>query len=184
MCNPNVQGAEKIEFLKFSISYIENRIKLVDTKANILLAIQIGLLGVLTWFMENLLFSEKALPVPSWGYVLVFLSIIFNVYIVLLLLQTLRPTKYLFSKNTVVKDHDTKTWTMWPQENEIFNKQEFSKRISDLTPNIILGEYENSLFAIRQLVGKKYFYYRYAVLVTKAEIIVISLGLGTFLLTR
>ena len=90
-----MEQAAKSDLLRFAISFIENRIQLVDNKASILLAIQAGFFGIMTWTIEKLFLSHGTLLIPS--YILMIVTAVFAVVIIGFLLQTIRPSRRYLS---------------------------------------------------------------------------------------
>jgi len=84
---------KRVEFLKYAISHIENRIRLIDHKASLLIAIEAALL-ILGKFALTWLYGENKLDTVSCVVVLiVFLLVVLTV---LLLIMAIKPTKCFF----------------------------------------------------------------------------------------
>ncbi|MEW6601825.1 MAG: hypothetical protein AB1499_12710 [Nitrospirota bacterium] len=169
---------DKLEFLKYSVDYIENKINRVDNKANILIAIEAGLFGISTFLMDKLFLSKDKYVCES----ILFLSILFLLTTIIIgyLLQTLRPSTNYLSHRAGIIYYSEDDRLMWPTKRS-FDKERFKQMTENLNDKNIMDELNSSLFVAHQLVTKKYSAYRTAVLLTKYQLIITLIGLILFL---
>lgn len=163
----------KEELLQYSISYIENRIQLVDSKANMLIAIQGGIFGAVTWVIDKLFLSGGEFKILSQ--LLIAATAVFSGMIIINLLQTIRPTKRFFSNQTnagaaSMKNDAVKVGIMWPANSASLSKEAFDELLDNVDEKTATHEFKTSLFVSRRLVFKKYHFYRRAVWLLKIEV--------------
>jgi hypothetical protein len=174
--------AAKFDLLRFSISYTENRIQLVDNKAGILMAIQAGLFGIITWTVDKLFLSRDVLVIPS--YVLMIVTAVFAVVIMGFLLQTIRPVKWFLSLYAGIRKLDGNKGIMWGLSKSLLDDEEFPKKMLELSDDEIELEYVSTLFAVRQLVVRKYTAYRHAVQIAKVGLLFVFTSLIVLIAAR
>jgi len=177
-----MEQAAKSDLLRFAISFIENRIQIVDNKASILLAIQAGFFGIMTWTVEKLFLSHGILLIPS--YILVIVTAVFAVIIIGFLLQTIRPSRRYLCLYASLVELDGKKGIIWGRSKAILDDKEFLQRVSELSDDEIELEYKSTLFAVQQLVDRKYASYRREVLTAKLEMLVLFTSLIGLIVAR
>jgi len=159
------------ENLKYSLDYIEGRIKFVDSKASFLIAVQTGIFAALSFIFDKFFFNKAALGCQPYVFIsgIGFVSAI----IICLLFQTIRPTKSFFTQNIFSKK-ERKFGMLWPDMRNKPDRSSFNENINDYSENDFLEELKNSLYVAQDLVYGKYKYYRYAVLISKYQIFAIG----------
>jgi hypothetical protein len=174
--NNNLDG-KKIEFLKFEIEYLEKRIDLVDKKASFLIAILTFYSSIIYYLLSRqgvfeALASFNQNCLISW----LFLGLlIFFVFIILLLLQTIRVTK-LFSKNLKLDDRDEdENYVMWPTKDYPRSFKRYAKIINNLSSGDIIKNLSKTAHIKLLLIEEKYKRYVLAHLLIKIFILITSL---------
>jgi hypothetical protein len=111
-----ITDKEIIDFLKDAVAYLENRIAIVDNKASILIAVQGIFFALLTYIIKEVFLTAYQSCINVVSYVVLGGAFVIFLPTVLLLLQTIRPSKKFFRLNVPVKDRDNKeeNYVMWP----------------------------------------------------------------------
>ncbi|WP_297519737.1 hypothetical protein [Thermococcus sp.] len=168
------ENNELIEFLKYAHTLLENRINMLDQKANILIGTQTLFFSVFAYFVKNII--EKELQNKAHNFSLIRIvsigeAIIFTITLMLLLL-TLRPTWGLKMRNIKLsKLSNGSNYVIWFSRTFPQSFQDYKQKVDNLTKDDILENYERAHFTALQLIRAKYKYYRWAVVFSKALIL-------------
>lgn len=173
----------KIAFLKYALTYLENRISIVDNKAAILIAIQAGLFAVFGWSRK--LMGVGLLP-PNWpfgiplGSILDFSVTVLTGLTLLFLAQTVRPARYIFCLKSCLhrldeddkeKDHLMGFTKGFPAKCRKQSNEDYEKRVNNLTKSTELRNYQRQHYSALQLLQRKYKHYRWAGVLFKYMIV-------------
>ena len=119
------------EYLWRELAFFENRIAMLDTKASIILAVQMAILGAVVGAVLQLLLSESPAPIAILA-LLLFLGGL-SLVIALLLLHTIRPTKHLLSLRVKgLHGLRARSSLRWRSE---YTPVEFERRMAELAAN-------------------------------------------------
>jgi len=167
---------ENIDFLKANLSQLESRISLVDNKASILVAIQVGFLGLFGLLMKTVFLDNPQLDTPVALVVFVFST---SIVVIILLLQTIQPARMVFwYKVDLFKKKLPDDYLMWFTEKK--TKEEYFANVDKLNDSKILENLKLSNHIHVELLRKKYQAYRFAIFSMK--ILVIGTAIGTIYL--
>ncbi len=153
-----------VDFLKESVTHLENRISLLDNKAGILLAVQGVLIGSVTYAINEIFVSETASSVNTISFIILAVSFALFSVIAVLLLQTIRPAKHYFGFSVGLKEMKIDNYVMWPNSDFPSTPEDYLKTIKALGKSDIGRNYYKLHFNTLQLVRKKYGPYRWATL--------------------
>jgi hypothetical protein len=172
----------KIQFLKYTITYLDNRVHLIDTKASLLIAIQGVFIGLLTFIFKQIFPKNYTSSFKTVGYLIVGVALFFLVSAIISLLMTIRPTRSLLSLRVkmLCDKKLRRNHVMWPLEIDGFPKKEsdYTKRIDTLDFEDIERNYKRTHFVLLQLIRMKYEYYRCSMLLMKISILWSAIGFG------
>ena len=176
----NADNKDKVDFLKYSIEYLEKRIALIDNKANIFI-ISLGVFVVAIMYVMQKIFDFQI--------VLVLFGLAIYLTIIFLLILAIRPTKCFFSLNVSPVKPKVEKYIMWPDNNFPLSTKtdvdykEYAKKIDGLELTDILNNYKKTHFIALQLIDRTYKYYRWAVLFMKILVLwsAISLAIVCFM---
>ncbi len=168
---------DRIDFLKYAIDYVEKRISLVDNKASCLIAIQGGFFALVTYGMG------KILPEGSgcWLQFVSDLNIAVGFGIMalttLLLVGTLRPTRWLLGFWVKPDELGIEQPFLWPSKEFPQSGKEYEEAASELDLEKIEKNCRNRQYVCLQLLRKKYRYYRWAIMLIKILVLWSVVGL-------
>lgn len=175
-----------MDFLKHAIDRLESRISMVDNKAAILIAVSTGLTAVLTFVAEKVLWGRSinayvsAASYPAFAIMLLWLLVV-----VFLLLQTIRPTNWLLGCGAGLSKYRPGLFSLlWPPKGFMLkrkdrpaDRQDYEAALKVL-PKAARADYEQTHFALCQLVRRKYRHYSRAVWLLKSWVLVIFILVG------
>ncbi len=147
----------KIESLRFSIQYINDRIGKIDNKANILIAVQTGTLTAVTWVIEKIFISNNLYVGES--HLAIGINAIISTLVVCILLQTVRPTNWFLGFRVKKKSNDFEQKLNWFNAETNKKASDFKKSLSSFIENMneesLTNEYTNTLCKLQLLASKK-----------------------------
>ena len=175
----NEADEKVIDFLKDAVAYLENRIAIVDNKASILIAVQGIFFALLTYIIKEVFLTTYQSCINVVSYVVLGGAFVIFIPTVLLLLQTIRPSKKFFGLNVPVKDRDKKeeNYVMWPSKKFPTTLDNYINKIDTFDPSKIKENYEIGHFITLQLVRNKYKFYRWAVVGMKILVLWSAIGI-------
>ena len=175
MNNQNEVDKQVIDFLKYGITYLENRISILDNKASILIAVQGVFFAVLTYIIKG----EFLTTIIVGSYVVLGVAFIIFILTVLLLLKTIRPSKYWgFGLEIPFDKLEVENYIIWFDDNKFSTTLDnYHDKVSTLDLSKIQGNYEKVHFITLQLVRNKYRFYRWAALGMKLLVLWSVLGI-------
>jgi len=158
-----------IEFLKYAINYLENRISIVDNKASILIAGLGVFFTLLTYIIKEVFWTHAILKMSCFIFVLLTIAFVIFIIDVLLLLQTIRPTKWLFCLELPITDRykNKENYVMFYRKYFPSELDDYTNKINRFDLSIIKENYEKTHYITLQLVRMKYKFYNPAVLLIK-----------------
>ena len=166
------------KFLKDALSYLEDRIKLVDNKASILIAIQGGLFALVAWVTKEVFWTKTPSIINCASYIFIAIDFIIMILTILLLVQTIRPGKWFFGLEVPIDKRQEKGYVMWFEDGFPRSMEDYRERIDSLDQGRIRANYEKAHYTTLQLVRRKYSCYRWAVVGMKVMIVFSMIGLG------
>lgn len=183
----NKQGKDVIDFLKYSITYLEDRIRLRDNKASILIVVQGVIFGAFTFAIKEILLnpaiSSNKLPgYKELVYIVLGVAFFLSLVTIALLIQAIRPTNRYFGLNIPVNRLEKKHYVMWFHDKFPGTPEDYKKEIEALNESEIKQNYQATHFVHLQLVKRKTQSYKWAVLIMKLSILWIGTGISTLLL--
>lgn len=183
----NKQGKDVIDFLEYSITYLEDRIRLRDNKASILIVVQGVILGAFTFAIKEILLnpaiSSNKLPgYKELVYIVLGVAFFLSFVTISLLIQTIRPTKRYFGLNIPVNRLEKKHYVMWFHDEFPGTPEDYKKEIEALNESEIKQNYQATHFVYLQLVKRKTRPYKWAVLIMKLSMLWIGTGISILLL--
>ena len=132
------------------VKFLEGRILMVDTKANMLIAIEAGLFLVISWVAKEYFLTDYP-KIVKWYLVLYGASM---GAVILLLLWIIRPTKQFLGKRIELDGNQHGNKLIWPGRAP---KHEDFKTIYDgLSEEDIVTELQSMIWVRQQLVRRKY----------------------------
>ena len=162
----------KIDHLRFALTLLENRTDLVDKKASIHIAIQIGIGAVVAGYINRVI-DLFALPRP-FGlmlFLLFIVSFLLAVLSILLFIQTIRPTKYIFGWRCRPNKLNYKLPYLWLVDDYWPTPEEYEDFVNKLDDTTVLNGLKEFHYCDLQLLKRKYIRYSWAVLLMKYMII-------------
>lgn len=165
-----------IEFLRDSVTHLENRINLVDNKADILLAVQGVLIGSLTYAVNEIFITHQSSTINTVSYIFLAVSFFLFTVVALLLLQTIRPSRKFFGLNVPFTEMQINNYVMWPKHNFPSAPENYISTLEGFNDSSIRQNYFKLHFTTLQLVRNKYRPYRWATLAMKISVVWIFLG--------
>ncbi len=169
----------KLQLIKDAHTYLEGRIKFVDTKASFFMAVLGGFFAIIALSAKEMLLSvgaKSVSPTIEIGfYLLMIVTFLLVIITVCCLLQTIRPTRKFLHMTMEVKHTSGKAQhVMWPSKEGGWPQDptDFEKRIQSLDTNGILANYEETLYVSLQLIRNVYNRYRVAALLMKFTVVV------------
>jgi len=160
---------ENTEFFQNVLSYLENRVQMVDNRSNIFLALVIGLLVAYGYITREFFFN-------TGRYVFLGVHTILSLSSCLLFLQTIRPSRYFFWGRAAPEQLACEKYLFWPEHNPniermLKNDEEFKKCFQSFTSQDIFDNYQRAVNAELKIVRAKYRFYRNAVMLLKLLIV-------------
>ena len=155
------------------ITYLENRISLLDNKASILLAIQTLFIGVIYYIAKDYSLPQLQHNLYLYFYSFLYLSTIIFIRSIYLLLQTIRPTKRLSAK---VDTENISESLMWFKKNDQIDFEEFKGRIKQNDKDSFLNSLIVTQYKCIQLNKLKYNYYRKAMRLIRIYLLLNFIG--------
>ncbi|MBN1761652.1 MAG: hypothetical protein JW878_01050 [Methanomicrobia archaeon] len=168
-----------IEFLKYAISYLENRISMVDRKASILIAGLGVFFTLLTYMIQGEFFTLESSDINKSIHIWLGIAFVFFIIDVLLLLQTIRPTKWFFCLELPIIDRykNNENYVMLHRKYFPAELDDYTNKINKFDLSIIKENYEKTHYITLQLVRMKYKFYNPAVLLTKLLVLWVAIGI-------
>ena len=174
----NEADKQVIDFLKDGVAYLENRIALIDNKASILIAVQGVFFAVLTYIIKEVFLTTHQLNINVGSYVVLGGAFVIFILTVLLLLQTIRPSKMIVRLDIPFNKMEVENYIMWFDGNKFpATPDSYRSKISTLDLSKIKGNYEKVHFTTLQLLRNKYRFYRWAALGMKLLVLWSAIGI-------
>jgi len=174
-----------IDFLKDAVAYLENRISIIDNKASILIAVQGVFLGVLTYIIKEVFLTTYQSSINVVSYVVLGGAFVIFIVTVVLLLQTIRPSKMILGLNIPFKKMAVENYIMWFDGDKFpTNPDDYRNKINTLDLSKIRGNYEKVHFTTLQLVRNKYRFYRWAVVGMKLLVLWSAVGVAALVFLK
>jgi hypothetical protein len=152
----NQTETEIIDFLKYGITYLENRIAVVDNKASILIAVQGVFFAVFTYLIKELFLAMHQAIINLVSYVVLGGAFVIFILVVLALLQTIRPSRKIFGLGVPFDDMEIENYIMWFGDGFPTTSDNYSKGVGALALPSIRRNCEKVHFITLQLVRRKY----------------------------
>lgn len=173
---------EDTEFFQNVVSYLENRVQMIDNRSNIFLAVALGLLVAYGYITKEFFYNRG-------GYLFLGIHIILSLSSCLLFLQALRPSRYFFWGSAAPKQLECEKYLFWPEHNPnmdrmLKNDKEFEKCIQNFTKQDIFHNYQRAIHAELKIIKSKYMFYRKAVTLFKFLIVFDIIALLSLLVTQ
>lgn len=177
---PNGTNHDWLDFLKYAISHVEQRIQLIDNKAGLLMGIQGGFF-VLVMFTFKELFSKGDKGSLGAGvYVAILIAFVSAVWAIMLLVMTIKPVKKFCDLEVKVEEGDCENYVMWKRHGFPESADEYRERLEVVkagAPLEVEKNYEEVYFVKLQIIKRKYRYYNRAIKVMRISILGNSLVL-------
>ena len=165
------------EFSTFTISYLENRISLVDQKASIIIALQTLLVGLVTFVFKEYALSIISTVYRHYGFIFQATSIIVGLIPIMYCLQIIRPSDWPFGQPNTKEKHIN--ILMWFSRDQYLSFEELLKILKKNHSATFLESLTKTQHMCLQLLNLKYRYYRLAVGLTLSYVLFI---LGAFVI--
>ena len=124
-------------FLRDALSYLEDRIRLVDNKASILIAIQGGLFALVAWVTGELFWTWTPSIINRASYIFIAVDFAVMILTILLLVQTIRPGKWLLGLEVPLDKRQEEGYVMWFEEGFPRSREDYKQRTDSLDPRRI-----------------------------------------------
>ncbi len=174
----NEADKQVIDFLKDAVAYLENRIAIVDNKASILIAVQGVFFALLTYIIKEVFLTMYQSNINVASYIVLGGAFVIFIMTVLLLLQTIRPSKWIVRLGIPFENMEVENYIMWFNDNKFpTTPGDYRNKISTLDLSKIKGNYERVHFITLQLVRNKYRFYRWAALGMKLLVLWSAIGI-------
>ena len=160
----NEVDKQVIDFLKTTVAYLENRITIVDNKASILIAFQGVFFGLLVYTIKELFLTTYQSNINTASYAVLGGAFIIFILTVLLLLQTIRPTKMFLGLRVPFDSMKIEDSVMWFGDKFPTTSDNYDNKINTLNISKIKGNYKKTHFITLQLLRNKYMFYGWAVI--------------------
>jgi len=157
------------EHMKEAINYMQGRINAVDNKASIIIALQAGQFGIITFVVEKLYLPCDDLKIISY----IFLGLIglFTAVVIGFLLQTIRPTKNFFSGVSGMEELES-PGIIWPNMRCQPMLANFTAKLDSWQASDIEKDLRVTVFACQYLTFNKYRFYRTALRLAKFHLVI------------
>ena len=175
-----------INFLRYVINYLENRIDLVDKKASILIAVLGIVFASFTYIIKEMFWNGTSTDIITST--IFALSLVIFLITLSLLIQSIRPSKWFLGLHVPFDDMNIENYVMWPyhHSDDYFpsTSLDYWQRINKIKSNPLEIEknYGKLHFITLQLIRRKYKFYRWATLSMKIWIAYSILGMTILLL--
>ena len=167
-----------IDFLKDAVTYLENRIAIVDNKASVLIAVQGVFFALLTYIIKQVFLTTNQSSINEVSYAVFSGAFIIFIPTVVLLLQTIRPSKMIIGFGVPINKMELENYIMWFDGDKFpTTSDNYLKKINALDLTKIKENYENLHFITLQMVRRKYYFYRWAVVGMKLLVLWSALGI-------
>jgi hypothetical protein len=173
----NEADKQVIDFLKDAVAYLENRIAIVDNKASILIAVQGVFFALLTYIIKEVFLTTYQSSINVVSYVVLGGAFVIFILTVLLLLQTIRPSKMIFGLSVPFEKMEVENYVMWFDDKFPTTPDNYSNKINTLDLSRIKENYEKVHFITLQLVRNKYGFYRWAAVGMKLLVLWSAIGI-------
>ena len=180
----NERNAQVIDFLKTSIAYLENRIAIVDNKASILITFQGVFFGLLVYIIKDVFLTTHQSNINTASYIVLGGAFVVFILTVLLLLQTIRPTKMIIGLRVPFVDMEIKDYVMWFGDEFPTTPDNYNNKIDTLNELKIKENYKKVHFITLQLVKNKYMFYGWAVRGMKLLVLWSAIGITILALLK
>ena len=177
------------EHLKIALDYLEGRIKLLDNKANILIAVETLIFAIIALFIDKLFKSA----IPPILYIFLCLFAIYYLVIIGYLFHVIRPTlNYLdFKKNKQgifpLNKRIESINIIWPSTQtkpEKNGKKGFLERVKNCKEEDSKTDLMSSVFSLHWLIYRKYKQYKCTMTLLKIQPIVMSVLFGVLIILK
>jgi hypothetical protein len=172
------EDKQVIDFLKDAVAYLENRIAIVDNKASVLIAVQGVFFASLTYIIKEIFLTGSQSCVNVVSYVVLGGAFVIFVLTVLLLLQTIRPSRRFLGLCVPFANMEVENYVMWFDDEFPTDPGDYSNKISELDISKIRGNYEKVHFITLQLIRNKYGFYRWAAVGMKLLVLWGAIGIA------
>jgi len=164
---------EVIEFLKYALSHIENRIVIVDNKASILIGVQGIFFAIFTYIINDVFMARNQLCAR------IVLGGAFAIFIItiVLLLQTIRPSKNILGSGIDLNDMEVHDYILWFDDKFPKRAADYLQKTNTLDLSKIKKNYQKAHFIVLQLLRKKYKYYKWATVGMKLLVLWTAIGI-------
>lgn len=167
----------RLDHLRFSIEYIEARIRKLNGESRIIIVIESVALGLLQvdWIGE--------IGPEHWAYWLRAIGAMSALAVIFLLLMTIRPSKELFSlfarplvlDRAAGSDRGKQTensgiYIIWFKKGEEPQKSKLRVKVETWGLDDFRDDLVDTLHACKKLIYRKMIYYRRAMLITKLQV--------------
>ena len=173
----NEADKQVTDFLKDAVTYLENRIAIVDNKASILIAVQGVFFALLTYIIKEVFLTTYQSSINVVSYVVLGGAFVIFILTVLLLLQTIRPSKMVFGLRVPFENMEVENYVMWFDDKFPTTPDNYSNKINTLDLSRIKENYEKVHFITLQLVRNKYGFYRWAAVGMKLLVLWSAIGI-------
>jgi hypothetical protein len=174
----NEADKQVIDFLKYAVTHLENRIAIIDNRASILIAVQGIFFALLTYIIKEVFLTTYQSNIDVAIYVVLGGAFVIFILTVLLLLQTIRPSKMFVGLSASFNKMEVENYVMWFDDDKFpTTPDNYSNKINTLDLSKIKGNYEKAHFIALQLVRNKYRFYRWAVLGMKLLVLWSAIGI-------
>ena len=180
----NERNTQVIDFLKTSIAYLENRIAIVDNKASILITFQGVFFGLLVYIIKDVFLTTHQSNINTTSYIVLGGAFVVFILTVLLLLQTIRPTKMIIGLHVPFVDMEIKDYVMWFGDDFPTTPDNYNNKIDTLNELKIKENYKKVHFITLQLVKNKYMFYGWAVRGMKLLVLWSAIGITILVLLK
>ena len=177
----NESDNQIIDFLKDAVTYLENRIAIVDNKASVLIAVQGVFFALLAYTINEVFLTTYQSPIIEVSYAVFGGAFVIFIPTVLLLLQTIRPSKMIIGFEVPINKMALDNYIMWFDGDKFpTTSDNYLEKINAIDLSKIKENYENLHFITLQMVRRKYYFYRWAVV--GMELLVLWSALGIVVL--
>ena len=180
----NERNTQVIDFLKTSIVYLENRIAIVDNKASILITFQGVFFGLLVYIIKDVFLTTHQSNINTASYIVLGGAFVVFILTVLLLLETIRPTKMIIRLRVPFVDMEIKDYVMWFGDKFPTTPDNYNNKIDTLNILKIKENYKKVHFITLQLVKNKYMFYGWAVIGMKLLVLWSAIGITILALLK
>ena len=170
---------QKTEFLKYCIDNLENRISMLENRANILIAVISIFFAVIGYLLKEIV-TVNSIIIETTERIFLFIAFLLFFPILLLLIQTIRASKYIFLSELPLNIMNIRYNLMWFTKEIPNTINNYKKAIENLTEEDILSNYMRTHLTLLQAIKRKYQFYRPAIVLVK--IFITWCGVGILLI--